>query len=576
MELASKREINEQRLLAKAILLQMNHIKNVDIEVLELWLDAVEAVDPYRIVWHARRCANWGGSEVGTLVQSLRNLKAIYVNQLGFSHNDVETIVKGKLLLDHPVESTGPILGGIIIEPYIIKMYVIQLEKQYESVVVRDDIKKQIADSVSLDGQFGVRMDPDLCVELDGRKFLVDMKAPSESSFKATLYSEPLAYQCQLNIGFDIARNMEEPYVFDGLLLAVYDHSNRSVKEVPVDIDQNLIDEIYDATSFFTPFIERGEIPPTRVNHLEIRSHNDLPDDLIDASSKASAIKLMMSALSEQLLEEEARIARYTNAMTDNLDDNFKIEIGPSLIRGQTNREFLKEDAYEHLLSITPQEGHSELFKIKNNSVKLQKILKKRVSADTIEGFFADSYEVKHALSLAKSGAQFQLKQDLKSAFGSTLLDYVNQASEVCSIESQIGEDRVPTKQKWDLINLKKAFDAYKDDQVIHDKTKIMLEDRLIAYDREASVNIANKKRAGEGADLSTTYSLKQVISSIQNEILEPLNAKVPEKAKALELEADSISDLIESVSLGRVVEEDKDTADSKIEGRVGPRLITM
>ncbi|OCP68291.1 hypothetical protein [Vibrio parahaemolyticus] len=530
--------ISEQRLLARAILEQVPHLKGVPKERIETWLDAVERIDPDRMVWHAKRVFNWGGSELGTLVQTLRNLRAEYANELGYSHQNIESLVKSKLLLKAPDKTEGPTLRGSLIEPYVIEMFLHQLREKHASVVVRDDISEQMRKSAINNNHFSIRMDPDLIVEVDDKRILYDIKAPSSAALKSAVYDDPLSYKCQLNGGYDIARKMENPYEFDELKLVVYNHDKGCLDIIDIDIEEDLIEEIYEASSYFTPFVLRGEVPSSKINHLEIVSQNDLPDALVSEISKLSVMKLALQHLTDHIVDTEARIANYTKPMAENFQENFQCKIGPAVFKGQSKRTFDKTACYEALVNSTPVSEHAALASIKNNSVKLQKAAKQHLDEAVIADLFYEDYEVKYGLSTAKQGLQHDLKSDLKSVLGQNIDSLLEGTLDVLEVENGIMTEQVPRNQAWDLRDLVRAFENYRHDDSIAGKARVLLEERIEAYGNSAEVALARAVPGQDDGLIESNIQLQGLISKIISNVIEPANANVSETARSLDKKA--------------------------------------
>lgn len=532
-EEASFRPIQEMREEAKAILKKAPQLANTPEKIIESWLDAVQKEEPSRMLFHAKRVLNWGGSEVGTLVQAKRNLEAKFANEVGFTHSTVEELARGKLLLDHPSFQLGPTLFGNVIENVAIKMHLASLCEVHDDVKIRWDIMDKMANSLSLHVGFGVRMDPDLVLEVDGKLILTDIKAPSESSYAATKANVPISYDCQLNIGFDIARNLEEPAVFDEIYLGVYDHSSRQVNRINVDINQDLIDEIYEAVELFTPLVLKGTIPNTNLSHLEIKSVSDLPDKFIEATNEISNIKLAISALQDSLAEREAIVEGYTQGMTKSLEGNdFRINVGASTVRGQTCKKLNKEEALKYLKENSPVEEHADLEKIRNNASRLEKELIKKAGKANLVDFYSHEYEIKQKMSTATKGIQSSVRNEMKSALGKNLNNLIEEASKASFQGVAHVEETLANRQKWDLHNISDVITTYQHYQPIAHKTKQMLESRVDSYMESAAFQLAE---IGSESVVNANRDLLDVIETIRENVLDPSNNQISKLAREAE-----------------------------------------
>lgn len=84
-------------------------------EVADSWINGIIRMDPERAVWHARRAAGIGGSEIGELVLEDAGEPAYL--------QSAESIIRSKLLLELPLPSTYAMRRGTILEDFVQALY---------------------------------------------------------------------------------------------------------------------------------------------------------------------------------------------------------------------------------------------------------------------------------------------------------------------------------------------------------------------------------------------------------------------------------------------------------------------
>ncbi|MBF4437702.1 hypothetical protein ERJ77_25110, partial [Vibrio anguillarum] len=98
--------------------------------------------DSSKAMFHMKRLFQFGGSEIGSLIQSTRNLYAKTLSDIKFSHLTDRDIFAYKYLktLPEPSEGNGNLLRGKIFEPQLDMIMGMELKQKYGSAIPRPDL----------------------------------------------------------------------------------------------------------------------------------------------------------------------------------------------------------------------------------------------------------------------------------------------------------------------------------------------------------------------------------------------------------------------------------------------------
>jgi len=193
------------------------------------WLADTLRIDPERVEWHIQRAGGFGGSEAGLLLEwATRNDPRPIV---GTGWGTPTRLVRQKLLMLAPDAPGVDARRGIALEPIIAQMFEETLAREGRVWARRDDLK-QIVESGGHPAMPWMRASLDGLYEIDGKLWIIDFKAPSETSLEKHREKLSLGYVAQLNHYAMVARGFGVEV--DGLALAMFDY--RRFGEEPLAI----------------------------------------------------------------------------------------------------------------------------------------------------------------------------------------------------------------------------------------------------------------------------------------------------------------------------------------------------
>lgn len=255
---------------------QSHHFKT---EHIKRYLNAVKN-DP-RALWHVRRLAGIGGSEIGALVSALRDED----DPFGTTPN---SIVCEKLLIFPPKKTMLAMRKGIVsetcIRQFFLEDYEASRDKKTIDMMESSDVKTPFA---------WMRYSPDDVVFLGGRRYLVDYKRPEIASLHENIY---MRYICQLHQGKMILDY--NGVQIDGMLLVQF----------PEKGDDLVVSEISYDDSIVADIVKAGELAWGNVLEGKTDAYDwnkDLPhvfdeaeqEKLLELSAEFSRTKAMADAL---------------------------------------------------------------------------------------------------------------------------------------------------------------------------------------------------------------------------------------------------------------------------------------
>lgn len=191
----------------------------VDAATRHAWLGQTLRVDPGRVEWHIARAGGFGGSEAGLLLEwATRHDERPVV---GTGWGSVERLVRQKLLLLAPDAPGIDALRGIALEPMIASLFEEFLTRSGRVWSRRDDVRRLVEDGPH-PGMPWLRASLDGVYEIDGGLWIVDFKAPSETSLEKHREEVSTGYVAQLNHYALVAAGKGVPV--RGLALAMLDY----------------------------------------------------------------------------------------------------------------------------------------------------------------------------------------------------------------------------------------------------------------------------------------------------------------------------------------------------------------
>lgn len=405
---------------------QRKQIRDTD---LQIWVDSVLENQPNNALFLVNRLGHIGGSDIGVLVQALRNRSAQYISDNGHSHRSDFDIVNDKLLRTIPQVSTGGLKRGSIFEKAVAKEYEQVLRSKYKSVVRRTDIKEAIVSNASKVFPWA-RVQVDDVFQVDGKLILVDYKIPSENGFKQFKYLEPLMYQCQVLLGSMIASELG--YQIDELYVLPFDTENCEFLFLNVEQSEELKSEIKEAGEYYYGLVLEGKMPPPNFPNYSIQGQDDLDKDLVKLINIDSVLRLLsleIAKVQETIAPQlDSGLKKVYAAMQHN--ENFRINVGCQNLTGTHKRTLDKASVKEFLL----EKGFelSEVEKASKRSDQLIKLLKKVLpKEDEHEQFYTKDYQLNIGLIRDKSGPRFEFRSIVSDELASKITSIVGEMSPV-------------------------------------------------------------------------------------------------------------------------------------------------
>lgn len=228
----------------------------IDIHDARQWVSYMAAVRPEDAMWHMRRAAGIGGSEIGGLIRNHLGVRADYE----FSAHDWAL---GKLLKRVPDEGNEFTKRGIVFEPHIRALF-------YEWCHARHlpsefDRLRRAQGSLpwmrySPDDAIAFTRPYDVVVQgeqsaLFGR-YVVDYKAPTTVDPEDRISFQ---YAAQLNQGGILCA--EQEIDIDGLMLVQFDWARCTFKLDAIPVDRDLCAAIREAGNYYWSEVLNGRIP---------------------------------------------------------------------------------------------------------------------------------------------------------------------------------------------------------------------------------------------------------------------------------------------------------------------------
>lgn len=394
------------------------------------WARRIESQGDKPLAWHIKRLMGWGGSEIGALVAEDLGI----FDPFTCAHD----LVAGKLLQVPPPQTTAAMRRGTLLEPAIAQIFY----ADYGATPL-PEVKAAI-EAVSDPAHLWKSANLDDVVEIDGKRFLVDYKAPGDIPNGVAF-----GYHCQLN-HYDALATLTGEAV-DGLVLACFDYKKGMVVAFEVEQDANIKTLIDDTGDRYWKMVLDGEIPPYP-DHAERE-----PMSLTEAG-KESLRALEKTFLRETLLagihtDNAKSIRAEMDAMLKSTGQRLKTAENPfSMLRMQVS-ERLKGDQIHELLTrqnidpesiktATPGSYDAEAMAAHLRSIGHDpaQFLKKTFDADTVNNlidslglergqYINESIALKMPTAKSKAGQTVaQMKEDAKT-LASRASDSVSQAS---------------------------------------------------------------------------------------------------------------------------------------------------
>jgi len=249
------------------------------------WLADTMRIDPGRVGWHIQRAGGFGGSEAGLLLEwATRNDPNPIV---GTGWGTPARLVRQKLLMLAPDVPGLDARRGIALEPVIAQIFEDTLARDGKIWKRREDLK-HLVESSGHPAMPWMRASLDGLYEIDGKFWIVDFKAPSETSLEKHREKLSLGYVSQLNHYAMVARGLGVEV--GNLALVMFDYRRFGEKpiiifEVQPDLElQRRIAE--GGRSLWHEYVLAGLVPA-----LKESSVDSIPQGLIKNLEELRQIK---------------------------------------------------------------------------------------------------------------------------------------------------------------------------------------------------------------------------------------------------------------------------------------------
>lgn len=394
---------------------QYKHLAQSDIEN---WIDTVLREQPERAMFHMQRLFSIGGSEIGALVQSRRNLEAEFVGDVKFAHLTDQDIFDFKYLkvIPKPSEHNGHLLRGTLFEPQLRKIKEMQLVAKYGSAHTRPDLVHKVLQYKSQPQTQAfnwarVQID-DIWQVGDNELILTDYKFPTPDSLTSLVYQEPCMYSSQVTLGKMIAHELGIPITKTEV--APLNIVTCEFEDIDVPFDAEFEEEIMTVGSEAFQMLCSGRRPVYAMPKYQIVSSDDLPISVKKDIVKAATYRNTISALTTEISELDSRVAAFTDGLQAQYQHDFKIEVAQSNLVGKWKNTFLKDKAIELLRSVGVDEN--TILTIKSSNEKLKKAMKSaKIPNDVVkEACYQQEFVVSATQTRASQGEQAELAAAVK------------------------------------------------------------------------------------------------------------------------------------------------------------------
>lgn len=466
---------------------QLPQYKFLDPDDISKWIEHVLLADPERAMWHMDRLFRFGGSEIGPLCQSRRNLAAKHVNEAGYAHMTDRDIFSLKYLKSFPHAQNAAMTRGTVFEPVLLDLFERELKTRYKKVTKRDDLVNLIANA-NFDEFKWVRVQVDAIFECDGEIILIDAKFPSPDGLKALKYQEPVMYTGQVRIGKMIANRLGIDVA--EVMVSPFDIVKCKFDNIIVPFDHKLEDELLDVGQENYHRLCNGLWPAPAFPKFAIGYRSEVPQDIQKSIVEIATLRVVSTQAKNKIDELEDTVSPYLQKLESVTQEDFRIEIGPVNLTGKNVRKFNKENARSLLLENGCDATHVE--KIKNNATNLKKALKNlEIDPELIESVcFDNDYQVEVAATRAPKGDQHEilsaLKVDANLRLSDATNDMVGSILELSEVTQTI--DTMTDRQKRQLRTLESIIQTAPTEE-IKNKAINTMNQRRDQYDVPPAVN---------------------------------------------------------------------------------------
>lgn len=512
---------------------QYSYLDDVRIEE---WIDTVLSEQPESAMFHMNRLFQFGGSEIGALIQSRSNLEANLIGDIEFSHLSDQDIFDYKYLTKIPTKSEddGHLLRGSLFEPVLAKLMRMELAKKYSSVNQRPDLVKQIVEyknNTKLNKFDWARVQVDDIWQADDKLILTDYKFPTASSLYALKRQSVVMYAPQVTLGKMIAHELGIPIT--DTIVSPINIEKCQFENIEVPFDKELEERIMDIGTESYALLKEGKRPVKQMPKYQLKSSSDLPDKMKGQILTSGIYRLAITELTKKVGQIDLDIEPKLKALESNPIGDFKIAIGNSNIIGKWENVFDKEKA----VKVLQQQGMDEveLVTIKNNKASLQKALRsfglKKKDIDSqccYPNFTVDASNCK-----GNKGEQFKLQQLLKDDINAKLdTVFVDLIEDMIELDEVTNTDEVISKKQAHQVRMLKSIIENAPTDVARNKAQTLLEQRLSSNEKlDTQTDKASEsnfeKTASNGTTEESASNKGEVKELVEENSMETINKQL-------------------------------------------------
>ncbi|MFM2668596.1 hypothetical protein AAFX24_28035 [Vibrio mediterranei] len=463
---------------------QLPFYKHLEEEAITRWIDHVVTTQPERAMWHVPRLFQFGGSEIGILVQAERNLRAEVISDMAFTHTSEYEVFGSKYLkvLPQITEDEAVLSRGTDAEPMIRLLRERTLKQNHRSVIRRPDIAEAIV-SAELDKFKFTRVQVDDVWECDGKLLIDDYKAPSESGLTTLLNSEPVTYTAQVTIAKMVANELG--YDIHSTQIVPLNWSKYRLDIIDVPFDLAFEAEIIEVCQDRYDKLCAGELPSPSFPKHRLVSPDQMPQDIQKTILELNTWRNINSLASAKIKENDAKLHEFKLLLESQNNDDMRIELGPVNVTGVHKNVFSKEQACEVLKS---DYGYTAemLQHIQNNKTKLASELKKcgLKPREISQRCDEPVYEVDISQSRAPKGDQANLVKSVKASLEESVTGMLDELTSELQeyIELETTDGSLSKRQQRQLKTLKRLTDESEHESV-RERASKAIETREPHYD---------------------------------------------------------------------------------------------
>ena len=336
---------------------------------IESWIDRVLANEPERALWHVDRLGGFGGSDMGTLIKHLDGRNGDFTT--------VPQIIAGKLCVAAPSKGDKHTRRGQRMESVVQDFFEKQMEDEGRSIKSLEVLRKSAIEDADNDVYPWMRSSLDEFYEIDGKKVIVDFKAPSTdviTKYRREIerlhaagegeFEKNFVPKLSVREGLGMSKLDFDDYIVqlhhyyedarikgvdaDELWLAVFDYAAAEVAVFKIEIDHDVVAKLTEAGNhFWENYVLTGKIPEP-VKHDVVQA-DDISEEVLEQADMFAASDLSSKQLARKADELKSKLIEAFSSMTKKIP-NDGILIGATEIKRE--RSVDQEAAYDRLCEL--------------------------------------------------------------------------------------------------------------------------------------------------------------------------------------------------------------------------------